>query len=419
MPTLKHHSQKFLMGCFLLFFLACNTLTSVNTPTPKPDLTDAAEATLLPLEYFPQAIYFAHGGGGDDSEPKTNCNSPERREDIQIISVNKVCVWGLSMGEPIHLEITSPEGITYRSNNIWFNRTFEGWFTKDEFTTQWEEYGAVSVVINNFTYSGVFFTDNNTVLELDVWFPATLEGAWKIRAVGDEYDVSTNFILTRDNLPDLVVSNHQKPNVISPFGYDQFNQGSHSLLLEDDLSITGANFPPNALIYLVLYKNESIVKFQEVMSDANGLIKEIFFGPFDTASYTLVGISKKDLDAFYKSEATEMRYLGAPGLHYDRFGFNNSTSSQNVCIGAPPQRMTVNKQGEVCTQGDGVYVRSEPLRSATKITKLETGSPFTVIGGPACADNWSWWKIRLNDGREGWIAEGWDEIDSYFICPIK
>jgi hypothetical protein len=48
---------------------------------------------------------------------------------------------------------------------------------------------------------------------------------------------------------------------------------------------------------------------------------------------------------------------------------------------------------------------------------LEPGTQFTIIGGPSCSDNWSWWNIRLDDGTTGWVSEGGDEIDPYFICP--
>jgi hypothetical protein len=93
---------------------------------------------------------------------------------------------------------------------------------------------------------------------------------------------------------------------------------------------------------------------------------------------------------------------------------DNPTSS---CPGAPPQQMTVNQRGYVCTRSDPVRLRTSPARSASALFQLEPGTQFTIIGGPSCSDNWSWWNIRLDDGTTGWVSEGGDEIDPYFICP--
>ena len=87
------------------------------------------------------------------------------------------------------------------------------------------------------------------------------------------------------------------------------------------------------------------------------------------------------------------------------------------CPGAPDQRMLVGGQGAVCTQNDQVVMRLGPSRSQPVIIGLRPGTGFTVIDGPSCADNWSWWKIRTGDGLTGWISEGGDTTDPYYICP--
>lgn len=90
-----------------------------------------------------------------------------------------------------------------------------------------------------------------------------------------------------------------------------------------------------------------------------------------------------------------------------------------VCPGAPPQQMRVGEQGYVCTRSDAVILRAGPQRSSAELTRLQPGTTFTVLDGPRCADTWSWWQIRSADGWEGWIAEGGDRIDPYFICPLR
>ncbi len=79
--------------------------------------------------------------------------------------------------------------------------------------------------------------------------------------------------------------------------------------------------------------------------------------------------------------------------------------------------MEVGRTGRVCTQRDNVALREGPDRSAEVITRLNPGVAFSVTGGPACADGWSRWQVELADGRRGWIAEGGDSTDPYFICP--
>ena len=100
------------------------------------------------------------------------------------------------------------------------------------------------------------------------------------------------------------------------------------------------------------------------------------------------------------------------------YSFPNLAICSSSCPGAPPQRMIVNRRGYVCTQEESVRLRDVPARSASTIVQLPTGSQFCVVDGPECADNWSWWLIQTDDGFVGWIAEGGDNVDPYFICPL-
>jgi hypothetical protein len=91
--------------------------------------------------------------------------------------------------------------------------------------------------------------------------------------------------------------------------------------------------------------------------------------------------------------------------------------SASSCPGAPAQRVSVGEAGYVCTQTDNVRVRNAPNRSADVIASLPPGTTFTILDGPACSDDWSWWRVRTSQGEQGWIAEGGDNVDAYFICP--
>ena len=89
------------------------------------------------------------------------------------------------------------------------------------------------------------------------------------------------------------------------------------------------------------------------------------------------------------------------------------------CPGAPPQRVRVGERAWVCTAYEQLIVRAQPRRSSAELTRLEPGTHVTVIDGPACANAFSWWKVRISSGTVGWVAEGGDEIDPYFLCPAQ
>ncbi len=92
-------------------------------------------------------------------------------------------------------------------------------------------------------------------------------------------------------------------------------------------------------------------------------------------------------------------------------------TSSGSCPNAPAQRMVVGKQGVVCTKSDSVALRTDPKKGASIIARISRGGIFDVIGGPKCSNDWSWWQIKLSDGTTGWISEGGDSEDKYYICP--
>ncbi len=94
-----------------------------------------------------------------------------------------------------------------------------------------------------------------------------------------------------------------------------------------------------------------------------------------------------------------------------------STATADGCPGAPPQQVGIGDKAYVCTKSDHVVLREKPNRSADMLRYLAPGKTLTVIGGPSCANSWSWWNVRTEDDVVGWIAEGGDRVDPYFICP--
>jgi len=57
------------------------------------------------------------------------------------------------------------------------------------------------------------------------------------------------------------------------------------------------------------------------------------------------------------------------------------------------------------TNGFGVFVRSEPGLKFEMLAQLSDGSRVELTGEAQTADGFTWQRVRLEDGRVGWIAE--------------
>lgn len=89
----------------------------------------------------------------------------------------------------------------------------------------------------------------------------------------------------------------------------------------------------------------------------------------------------------------------------------------NSCPGAPPQRLDVNEMAYICTSTDTVKLREGPGKGYSVIKSLVPGADVKITGGPKCGDNWSWWQVETESGYVGWMSEGGDNVDEYFLCP--
>ncbi|MFZ5857256.1 MAG: SH3 domain-containing protein [Chloroflexota bacterium] len=92
---------------------------------------------------------------------------------------------------------------------------------------------------------------------------------------------------------------------------------------------------------------------------------------------------------------------------------------ENTCGNAPEKRLSVGMNAVVCTAGESISLRSGPRRSASAIDHLIPGTRLTVIGEAICdeGEQWWYWEVQTDKGFTGWVSEGGDEIDPYFVCP--
>lgn len=123
------------------------------------------------------------------------------------------------------------------------------------------------------------------------------------------------------------------------------------------------------------------------------------------------------LSIIYDSDTGEAVWFSYTGYNIDNY--LECSTLNNSCPGAPPQRLEVNEMSYVCTVVDSVKLREGPGKNYSIIKSLVPGADVKIIGGPKCGDNWSWWQVRTESGFEGWMSEGGDSTDPYFLCPKK
>jgi hypothetical protein len=65
---------------------------------------------------------------------------------------------------------------------------------------------------------------------------------------------------------------------------------------------------------------------------------------------------------------------------------------------------------------DRLNLRALPAVGTGVVDSLRSGQTVTVISGPSCNSNYNWWRVELESGDRGWVAEGtWDE---FFVVPL-
>jgi hypothetical protein len=78
------------------------------------------------------------------------------------------------------------------------------------------------------------------------------------------------------------------------------------------------------------------------------------------------------------------------------------------------QRLQVGGTARVAfTDGAPLRVRQSP--GGEIVTTLAEGTAMTIIGGPVCQGNFSWWQLQAGSVN-GWSAEG--DLEGYYIEPL-
>ena len=108
------------------------------------------------------------------------------------------------------------------------------------------------------------------------------------------------------------------------------------------------------------------------------------------------------------------------------------STKSNYCPGAAGPRLTVGQYAYICAS-DGVWLKDKP-GYGTLIHYLPPKTTMKVLSGPKCvfydAINYKgervgdqeyhyfWYVSVPSTGETGWIAEGQDSEDWYYLCPM-
>ena len=86
-----------------------------------------------------------------------------------------------------------------------------------------------------------------------------------------------------------------------------------------------------------------------------------------------------------------------------------------ICDGLP-SRLIVGSTGRVIVGDTSNNLRQRPDRDSVQVGDLFPGEVFTVVDGPICEDNYTWYAVEVNGDLKGWTAEG--TRGDYFIEPV-
>ena len=89
----------------------------------------------------------------------------------------------------------------------------------------------------------------------------------------------------------------------------------------------------------------------------------------------------------------------------------------DLCPNAPLPRLTIGERAEVAPGISQLRLRALPAVGTGEVLLLFAGYEFEVLAGPSCNGGYSWWRIKLDSGASGWVAEGtWTQ---YFLRPVE
>lgn len=86
-----------------------------------------------------------------------------------------------------------------------------------------------------------------------------------------------------------------------------------------------------------------------------------------------------------------------------------------ICADAKLSRLSI---GDLALVDVGVRFR-QAHPNGRVVYEVPRLTVITIVGGPLCGGGHTWWEIRLPDERIGWMSEGWQGENFYYLAPIR
>lgn len=112
-----------------------------------------------------------------------------------------------------------------------------------------------------------------------------------------------------------------------------------------------------------------------------------------------------------------MKYALLILLCFALFASPKARALGEYCPDSPPPRLKVGDRAEVAPDIDRLRLRILPAVGTGEAGLLYAGTLMTVLDGPSCNGGYHWWRVELDSGLRGWVAEGtWT---TYYVAPLE
>ena len=214
-------------------------LTETQSNTPTITLTNTP---LTPLPDFEQVIGFGLGGGDKpclyyDGRSLPSVEGSTVFDNYYYPRTAILCIWGVPFDKPLNITLTSPSRLLTLQATVQVTSSSNEVLWLGHASSQHRSAAAIVSEV-----SAIF---------LNIWWPANLDsGEWQASVRWEGEEVSGIFRANTKILPEIALFDTRFDKEIIP-GYFH----CHFVLPGDHLKIEGEGFPPDTLVYVLVYRS--------------------------------------------------------------------------------------------------------------------------------------------------------------------
>lgn len=354
-----------------------------NTPTPGVDVEFTLTPTLPAITSTPTAEHNSTKPASYSPESE-GFNRPEGILEIINFSQSQNTKQNPGCSSEMTSPSVDPTSLTHFELTGYIFLTFCGWLEGEK----------VRVTIN---YSdGRFFTQEYIAETMLAQTQAPYVAFAKELEVSDPTGIY--LITAKGDQSGSVIHN---VNVIQPM--------KPQLRQENGSQVFFSFFKPGEIVRLYLFqsddsRNYRFKSWQDFTMDQKGQLLVDTFEMCEVHCY-FAALGEQSGEAF--DALSSQIYMS----------IHTSSPPELQCSGAPLQRLRIGGRGYVCTDQVNRPLYRQPKYSAPILLDLSSNTFFEIFRGPVCEEGTSFWRVRLESGRTGWISEGEARMSSYFLCP--